>query len=274
MASESREDAVAVDLPEDVADWLDARAAELGVDRAEAVRQVLVAHRAAASLGEGEPANLVEHAPEAAVEPVADAAAERLADRFATREDVDALDEEFQSKVEDVRERVIQVKREADAKAPADHSHEELDRVEARVESLGEELTALEEEFASLRESVEAERDDRAATDDGLRERLDDVEDKLERVAWAVNDLKQGDRSRDSRERALDRIKRAAAQEGIESATCEDCGERVSVALLTDPECPHCKAAVSDVRPEGGIIRSRARLVAASQLEAGDEETP
>ncbi|WP_226010547.1 hypothetical protein [Halomicrobium salinisoli] len=270
MASESREDAVAVDLPEDLEDWLDARAAELGVDRAEAVRRVLVAHRAAASLDEGEPASLAEQAPGAAVEPVADVAAERLADRFATREDVAALDEEFQTKIEDVRERVIQVKREADAKAPADHSHEGLDR----VESLAGELAALEEDVASLRESVEADRDDRSAADDELRERLDDVEDKLERVAWAVSDLKQGDRSRGSRERALDRIKRAAAQEGIESATCENCGERVSVALLTDPECPHCKAAVSDVRPEGGIIRSRARLVAASQLEAGDEETP
>ncbi|WP_225334937.1 hypothetical protein [Halomicrobium urmianum] len=270
MASESREDAVTVDLPEDVADWLDARAAELGVDRAEAVRQVLVAHRAAASLDEGEPASLVEHAPEEAVESVADAAAERLGDRFAAREDVAALDEEYQAKIEDVRERVIQVKREADAKAPADHSHEGLDR----VESLASELAALEEEFESLRESIEEERDDRSAADDGVRERLDDVEDKLERVAWAVSDLKRDDRSRGSRERALDRIKRAAAQEGVESATCENCGERVSVALLTDPECPHCKAAVSDVRPEGGIIRTRARLVTASQLEAGDEETP
>ena len=75
----------------------------------------------------------------------------------------------------------------------------------------------------------------------------------------------------DAHDKAVDRIKRAAAQEGVETASCESCGESVNLGLLTAPECPHCEATVSDVRPTGGIFRKKARLVAAAQLESGDE---
>ena len=51
--------------------------------------------------------------------------------------------------------------------------------------------------------------------------------------------------------------------------SCQNCGEKVEIGLLTDPQCPHCGSTVSDVQPEGGIIRKKASLVTAAQLEAG-----
>ncbi len=104
---------------------------------------------------------------------IVDTVERQLAERF------DALEADFQTKIEDVRERVVQVKREADAKAPADHGHEEFDRIDA----LTQEIEDIEAELAALRgdvtESLETE-NERVADIDS---RLDDVEDKLTRVA-------------------------------------------------------------------------------------------
>lgn len=207
---------------------------------------------------------------------IADAVESRLDDRLTDATDevegeIDRVESEFQSKLEDVRERVIQVKQEADAKAPRNHSHAELDRVdelENELEEIGTDLLTVRDELDDLDERVD-ETDETVAD---VLDRLDDTEDKLKRVAWVVSDLREGTRGKDSHERAVARIKRAAAQEGITSANCENCSESVQIALLTDPECPHCNAAVTDVRPEGGLFRSKARLVTAAELEAGEGE--
>jgi predicted transcriptional regulator len=207
---------------------------------------------------------------------IADAVESRLDDQLsAATDDVEAdlerLDTEFQQKLDDVRQRVVQVKKETDAKAPADHSHEEFERFEeldAEIESIGTDLLTVRDELDELDERVDE-------TDETLADalgRLDDAEDKLKRVAWVVSDLRDDTRGKDSHERAVARIKRAAAQEGITTASCENCSESVEIALLTDPECPHCHAAVSDVRPEGGLFRTKARLVTAAELEAGDDD--
>ena len=207
---------------------------------------------------------------------IADAVESRLDDQLsAATDDVEAdlerLDAEFQEKLDDVRQRVVQVKKETDAKAPADHTHEGLERIDeldAELESIGTDLLAVRDELDDLDERV-------TETDESLGDalgRLDDAEDKLKRVAWVVSDLRDETQGKDSHERAVARIKRAAAQEGITTASCENCSESVDVALLTDPECPHCHAAVSDVRPEGGLFRSKARLVTAAELEAGEND--
>lgn len=207
---------------------------------------------------------------------IADAVESRLDDQLSgatddVEADLERLDAEFQEKLDDVRQRVVQVKKEADAKAPADHTHEALERIDeldAEIESIGTDLLTVRDELDELDERV-------AETDESLEDalgRLDDAEDKLKRVAWVVSDLRDDTRGKDSHERAVARIKRAAAQEGITTASCENCSESVDVALLTDPECPHCHAAVSDVRPEGGIFRTKARLVTAAELEAGDDD--
>ncbi|AHB65473.1 hypothetical protein HISP_05415 [Haloarcula hispanica N601] len=287
MSSESTDDGgVYVELSADLDEWLTEQAETLGVPRDAVMEQLLAAYMTAADSDDGmddliQPSadeldavvaatvdeklnGSVEAATESAVSSqlpdIVDTVERQLAERF------DALEADFQTKIEDVRERVVQVKREADAKAPADHGHEEFDRIDA----LTQEIEDIEAELAALRgdvtESLETE-NERVADIDS---RLDDVEDKLTRVAWVVSDLRDDQGGRDQNQKAVDRLKRAAAQENISTARCSNCDKQVEIGLLTEPQCPHCNTTVSDVRPEGGIIRSKARLVAAAQLEPGE----
>ncbi|KAA9409383.1 hypothetical protein EGO51_06090 [Haloarcula hispanica] len=287
MSSESTDDGgVYVELSADLDEWLTEQAETLGVPRDAVMEQLLAAYMTAADSDDGiddliQPSadeldavvaatvdeklnGSVEAATESAVSSqlpdIVDTVERQLTERF------DTLEADFQTKIEDVRERVVQVKREADAKAPADHGHEEFDRIDA----LTQEIEDIEAELAALRgdvtESLETE-NERVADIDS---RLDDVEDKLTRVAWVVSDLRDDQGGRDQNQKAVDRLKRAAAQENISTARCSNCDEQVEIGLLTEPQCPHCNTTVSDVRPEGGIIRSKARLVAAAQLEPGE----
>jgi len=305
MASESTEEgAVTVELPPALDEWLDERATALGVEPETVVSQLLAAYRTTSEL-DGEPSLSdlfdVEGAVEDAMQDELDAAVaaavdDALDDRVeavaqsAMRERLpditdavegrldarfDTIEEDFQGKIEDVRERVIQLKRTADGKAAADHDHAAFDR----IDDLGDEITALNRELVEVRDEVENGLGEQSEQIDGVEDRvtdiddrLDDVEDKLKRVAWVVSDLRDDQGGRDAHQQAVDRIKRAAAQEGISKATCQNCGETVEIGLLTDPQCPHCDSTVSDVRPEGGIFRPKAKLITAAQLEAGPSD--
>lgn len=299
MASEPTEEgAGTVELPPGLDEWLDERAAELGQPRELVVEQLLAAYRTTVEAEDAESlaghadletavdeavADRVDAAVAAAVEDtveshldttvqdrlpdIADAVEGRLDARF---EDIEG---DFQSKITDVRERVVQLKRELDAKAPADHEAFET------VAELEADLTALNRELVEVRDEVEADIEDHASRLDdvegrfeAVESRLDDTADKLKRVAWVVSDLRENQGGRDAHQKAVDRIKRAAAQEGITTASCQSCGDSVEISLLTEPQCPHCNSTVSDVRPEGGIIRKKATLVTAAQLEAGPED--
>jgi chromosome segregation ATPase len=280
MASESREEgAITVELPPDLGDWLDEQAAKLAEPREAVVRQLLASYRATTELDETESlatlfdiesevkAELADQLDAAAAAAVDEAVADRLDDRFET------VETEFQEKVQDVRERVIQLKKELDTKAPEDHE------AFSAVEEMEDELTALNRELVEVRDELEAGIDEQSAAVEDIEaqfetfeERLDDTEDKLKRVAWVVNDLREDQGGRDSHQEAVDSIKRAAAQEGISTASCQNCSESVDISLLTEPQCPHCGTTATDVRPEGGIIRKKARLVTAKQLEAGPSD--
>lgn len=204
---------------------------------------------------------------------IADAVESRLDDQLSAatasvEAEVDRVDEKIDRQIDDVRERVIQLKQETDQKAPADHTHDAFDRLDEELEEIGADLLAVRDDLDEIDERV-AETDE-TVTD--VVDRVADAEDKLKRVAWVVSDLREETRGRDSHQQAVERIKRAAAQEGITSASCENCSESVEIALLTDPECPHCNAVVADVRPVGGLFRTKARLVTAAELEAGVPE--
>jgi chromosome segregation ATPase len=287
MSSESTDDGgVHVELSADLDEWLTEQAETLGVPREAVMEQLLAAYKTAADSDDEMGALVqpsadeldavvaatvdeklngsVEAASESALKAhmpdIVDTVERQLTERF------DALEADFQTKIEDVRERVVQVKQEADGKAPADHGHEEFDRIDA----LTQETEEMEAELAALRDDVteSLETGDERVRD--IDDRLDDVEDKLTRVAWVVSDLRDDQGGRDQNQKAVDRLKRAAAQENISTARCSNCDEQVEIGLLTEPQCPHCNTTVSDVRPEGGIIRSKARLVAAAQLEPGE----
>lgn len=177
---------------------------------------------------------------------------------------IDAVESEYKENLQDVRQRVIQVKKDTDKKAPADHTHEEL----REVAELGATVSDLEEDLATLRTEYDETVPDHEERLADIESRLEEVDQRLQTVAWVVSDLREAHESGGGLE-AVDRIKRAAAKADIERANCENCGEGVQLSLLTEPECPHCSATVSNVEPSSGWF-SKPKLLVASQLESGE----
>jgi len=296
MARESTEEGViTVELPPELDEWLDERAQELGEPREELVTQLLAAYRTTATERHGgdlATALDVEGRVEDAMQDELDAAvAAAVDDVLAARVDstvrdrlpditdavesrvegrLEGVEDDFSGKITDVRERVVQLKRELDEKAPADHeAFETVAALDDSVAELNRELVEIRDDLENATASQTERMNHLESRFDEFETRLDDTESKLKRVAWVVSDLRENQGGRDAHQKAVDRLKRAAAQEGISSASCQNCGETVDIALLTDPHCPHCNSTVSDVQPEGGIIRKKASLVTAAQLESG-----
>ncbi|WP_076145007.1 hypothetical protein [Natrinema saccharevitans] len=236
MSSRNHDDrAVSFAVPDEADEWLADEAARRGESRDEICRRLVTAAAAVATDDDLE-----------------------LADRdelAAVRGQLATHREEFEAHLDDVRERVIQVKREADAKAPADHDHAgyptdgDLAAVRADLETLGETVDRGFENFETVLEDL-----------------LGDVDDLAERstlLAAAVVDLRERDDDRADRRRrraVTDDLKLAANRLGVRAATCEDCGSSVDIALLTAPECPHCGNAVTDVAERASIFGSHRLL--------------
>lgn len=257
---------------------VEAAADEAGVSREELLKRAIVA------LADAEGVDVADAEEMAAIE-------SRL----------DALDAEVDEKVGDLRERFVELYRELEATAPADHAHpetaERLDALATDLDGIAERLDEVEADAAARStadEAVEArvdELDDRLAS---VEERVDDLaelearvdgldteelDDKLSRVASAVvrvrRRLEAAERDRADRER-LDALSATANRNGVRKAACTDCGETVDVGLLTEPECPHCGREFAELEPNPGFLGT-SRLVAAEQPaldgDVDDEET-
>jgi hypothetical protein len=190
-----------------------------------------------------------------------------LADR------VGAVEDDLDDKISDVRERVVQIKRETDAKAPADHDHPALDeRVEAAERAAADAERAvddlagrLDRGFANYEEILEYLTD---ATED-----LDGrVETLSEAVAAMRSDLDRVVAAEHDR-RAVDDLRTAANRHGERTASCDDCGATVDVGLLSRPRCPHCEATYVAFEPSAGFFGS-ATLATGDRpaLEAGEPD--
>ncbi|MFT4890595.1 MAG: putative nucleic acid-binding Zn-ribbon protein [Halobacteriales archaeon] len=243
MASEeSDERRTGVSLPADLGDWLDEEAGSRDVDRDQLLAELVSTFRAVAEDGEG-----AIDLPPGEPDRMPEAVEERFEDQQA----------EFVDLIEDVRRRVVQVKRETDAKAPADHDHEEL---REDLEATAERFDRLDEELATLRGTVEAIRDDLDAGFENYEEILeyladetDRLDNQLEQVARVLVEVRSEVREREervTRRAEVERLQRAANQHGVRSAVCEECGESVEIALLTRPACPHCASTFSKVTPK------------------------
>lgn len=284
MASESSEElTVSVDLPAELVDWLDEEASAAEVDRGTMVAQLLASYQTVTQLNgevEDDKAVLDTSSVAEAVEENLTANVERQVETLITEQvteatngvqrqlgsRIDSVEAEFDEKIQDVRQRVIQIKKETDSKAPKDHTHPELEKLsklQGEVESLQTELSELKTEYE---ESVPEQKE---RTEEHA-ERLEEIQDRLQTVAWVVSDLREAQQSSSGLE-AVERIKRAAARADIERANCENCGEGVTLSLLTDPHCPHCDATVTNVEPPSGWF-GKPQLTVASQLESGEEQ--
>lgn len=256
MASEPTEGGtVSGSLPEDLEAWLDERADELGLEREELFQQLLSAYQVAATAGEGEFAPSGQTA--------------RLEQRL------ERLEDDYRESLEDVRKRVVQVKKVAESRAAADHDHDAFDR----IDDLDERVTALAERVDAIDRRV----DQRSGGDPPAEGELDDLQRKLSTVARALVSLRRevdamepsesGDTaasdstpastdtgmSSEATDRLLE-LKRTAAREGYETATCGACGESAHVNLLPEPACPSCGTPVHEIVDRGGL-RSKPTLV-------------
>ncbi|WP_327051302.1 hypothetical protein [Halomicrococcus gelatinilyticus] len=232
--------ALGLDLPDSVEEWLDERAEDAGTTREAVVRELLAAHRSI----DGEEADPVE------------------ADRPAAA--VEDLREEFTEKLEDVRERVIQVKREADEKAPAGHDHADLREDLAELDAAVEEMEELREQVEANRRHVDSGFENYEEVLSYLTETTDELEEKLDVLAAAMVDVR--DRTRQLAAAAEERaavadLARTANRNGVKSAVCESCDLSVTISLLREPECPHCGAAVRDIDPKQGFFGSNTLVV-------------
>lgn len=270
MASESSEGArISVEVPPPLEEWLSRRADSSGMDREELLVGLLGAFKEATE--EGNPD----------VETVVDERVGPLVDRR-----LDQFDEDLERKLDDIRRRVVQLKKEVDGKVAEGRFEalaEQVDELDERLRELDEALWGLDTEKLSDHDErldeLEVSLQTRTETTVELDERLDDLESKLTRVARVVVALrKEHEESPEAEtedvpelptgtDETLLEIKRQAAREGITSAECDACGESVELSVLPESACPHCGAAFGGLDGRGGMFSSP-RLVG----EGGDTD--
>lgn len=241
MASEEHEQlGVPFALPADVDDWIDEEAARRDESREEVCRR-LVATVHATMVDDGEHAR-----------PATETDLETLQSHLETQR------EEFTDLLEDVRERVIQIKREGDRKAPAAHSHDEY--------ATADELREVQDTLAELEETTRTGFDNFEEILERVVDDLDDLEDRSTILANAIVELRDRRSARAARERrraAVECLQLDANRLGINRAACEGCSSNVTISLLTRPECPHCERSFTDVSTKSSLFGSHT-------LETGD----
>ena len=240
MASEEHDDGgLSFALPAEVGDWLTEQAKKHGESEEDVVRRLLVAAHSVTQDGQF-------------ADPVDQEDVEELHGHL------QAQREEFVELVEDVRSRVIQVKREADAKAPADHDHDEY-VTDGDLEDIRSELSATREGVDALEATVDAGFENFEEILDHLITESEELEERSAILAREIVDLREKRRivaERERRRAEVERLKLAANRLGIRKATCEECGSSVDVALLTEPACPDCASAFADVQKKSSIFGS------------------
>ena len=161
-------------------------------------------------------------------------------DLEALRERIEALEAAFEDDIQDVRERVIQVKRETDEKAPAEHDHDSLESaiadlesdIEAAQEAIDRTGSRLDGGFENFEEILET-----------LLDRTSDLERDVNTIGRALQSMRQTLDSvaeRDQQRARADHLKQTAAVRGVRTAKCEACNSKLDVALLSEARCPSC----------------------------------
>ncbi|WP_152042791.1 hypothetical protein [Salinigranum salinum] len=274
-------------LPETLRAWVNDRAAASDEEPADVVSRAVTLYRlveehAEATDGEMPPADEFDELVASFDNHVA-----ALDDRVATIEDdlddntgrvtalddrVAAVEDDLDEKITDVRERVIQIKREADGKAPADHDHPALDE---RIERAG--TTAVEANTCvdDLETRVDSGFENFEEILEHVADDMDDRDEKLTRLASVVVDLRQRLAEVEHAVATADAaagLKTAANRQGETVGNCGECDNRVAVGLLTEPNCPHCDAEFSGVESSGRFFGS-ATLTTRRRpaLTAGDD---
>lgn len=258
--SDDGTDSITVSGP--VAAWIRDRASAVGIEPQAYLDRTITALRTAESEAE-----------------IGDLASEE--DLAALRERVRALDEEQDTNIQDVRNRIIQVKREVDGKARADHDHPKL-REDAtagleQARRASQRAVALEETVDQMETRLERGFENYEEILQYLVDRTDDLTadaNSLKGGAKALERHLQVLRTREQRRQRTDALKEAANRKGVAEARCESCGSDVTVGLLTEPACPVCNADVAGVTPKQGFFGTATLDTGTPPaLEESDEST-
>jgi len=260
MATESAGDPkLSVTLPPSLSEWLDERAATLGMEPEALLVQLLETHRSAADLDENWIETLEDRLDDV------DARVERTDSR------VDDVETKLATNVEDVRERVLQLRDAVEERAPAEHSHGEFRSLADRIEELSTAVESVESEVQALEglgESVDRFGDD-VESNAG---RIDTVEDKLDRIARAVVARNRREAAETDSEERLRGIRRDANRAGSLEANCASCGEPIRIGLLSEAACPHCDREFAGLETPSSVLRWFRRPTLT--VEGDDGEAP
>jgi chromosome segregation ATPase len=252
MAGEETRETISVTLSADVVDWLDEQAETTGTDRERYVQELVSAyHSVAGNNGD------------------VDADLQSLASSSEIERQLEEQRDEYVELIEDVRERVIQVKREADARAPADHDHPELESVE-RIESDLEAIRATVEELETDLENGFQNYEDVLRY---LKDATEESQRHLDTLATAMLDLRSATKrvAAESAARVeADRLKATANKHGFRRADCEECDASVDISLLSKANCPHCSATFVDADPKDGFFGDNTLVTGSMPALEGD----
>lgn len=253
MAEPAEEEDVSVGLEGSTAQWVVDRAHDGDLGPEELLERVLAAVRSA----DGE-----------------DLASPTAEDLSAVESRLDRLEADVEEMIEDVRQRVIQVKRETDAKAPAEHEHGSLgsaiDAVDRKTDQNAADLADLEstmdEGFENFEEILEF-----------LVSRTDDLVEYVETLGNALVELRSVTGTviaREQRRAATDRLKEQAAKRGVRRAKCESCRSKIDIALLTEASCPNCNASIRDLDANPGFFGTSILLTGDRPALEAPSDTP
>jgi DNA repair exonuclease SbcCD ATPase subunit len=299
---------LSVTLPPSLSEWLDDHASSLGIEREALLVQLLETHRSSTEVGDDGLVSLFESdsleepaigPPFAEVDNIEDRlealefrldSLESLESRVeeleaqldsigdlesrieATDGRVDTLEAKLENNVEDVRDRVLQLRDAVEERAPSDHSHEEFRAIDDRLDSVSETLETLEADTDDVGEEVSA----LAAEIDSTDDRIDTAEDRLDRLARIVVAQKRREEAEASDSARLDAIRRTANRNGTDEAVCGGCGESVQLGLLSEPVCPHCDSRFSDIEASDSILQwfKKPHLTVEESIDEADVPIP
>lgn len=281
------------ELPEELREWVENRADESDQTPADVLTQALTAYQLVESEGEsleangGADASIVFLEDSEAFEDLeslenrleeVESVEEQLEQLEAIEQRLDAVEADVDEKIDDVRERVIQVKREADSKAPADHDHPQLHQRLERALRAAEEANATSKQLGQRVDRVDQGFENFEEVLEYLTDTAEELEEKLDVLAYTVIDLRESvgelEGTASARAAAAD-LKSAANREGLSTAKCGGCESKVQIALLSTPHCPHCGTTFREIEPAEGLFGS-AYLRTGDQpaLQRGESNAP
>jgi hypothetical protein len=151
VSDRSGDTTVELSIPQALDEWLSARADEWEVDRETVVRRLLTAYHVATTHDREEGELHLDDADETLLDLIS-GGSDRIDARF------EGLERRYTDDLDDVRKRVVQLKRELDEKAPEDHGHpsivEKLRAVREAIEGIEDRLEGLEDGQQNLTDRI------------------------------------------------------------------------------------------------------------------------